>query len=160
MSDPTITEALDAGGATVTLSAVQVDNVRTVWRAAHPGEDDPPLSEALAAMLPHRSVLGGRILTGSFWADCPEIEREPEGRPVFKGTPVALASFFAVLAGDRTVADFLDAVPRHVTGEQVDAVLTWLVEQCGHRLVYVNDPADADPPPKERNLAADEEAER
>ncbi len=146
--------------ATVTLSAAQVDNVRTVWRAAHPGEADPPLSEALAAVLPHRSILGGRLLTGSFWADCPEIERGPEGRPVFQGTSVDLATLFSAFAGDWTAADFLDAVPRHVTGEQVDAVLTWLVEQCGHRLVYVNDPADADPPPKERNLAADEEAER
>lgn len=70
-------------------------------------------------------------MSADFWDDCPAVERGPDGRPLFDGTPIPLSALFGVLANDMTAADFLDAVPRHVTGEQVDAVLIWLIEQCG-----------------------------
>ena len=73
-------------------------------------------------------------MSADFWDDCPAVERGPNGRPVFEDTPIPLSALFTVLADDMTAADFLDTVPRHVTGEQVDAVLVWLIEQCGERV--------------------------
>ena len=73
-------------------------------------------------------------MSADFWDDCPAVERGPDGRPFFKGTPIPLATLFVFVANDMTAADFLDTVPRHVTGEQVDAVLVWLIERCGERV--------------------------
>ena len=66
--------------------------------------------------------------------DCLAVERGRDGRPLFEGTPIPLSALFGVLANDMTAADFLDAAPRHVIGEQVDAVLIRLVEQCCERV--------------------------
>ncbi len=70
-------------------------------------------------------------MSADVWDDCPAVERGRDGRPLFEGTPIRLSVLVGVLANDMTAVDFLDAVPRHVTGEQVDAVLIWLVERCG-----------------------------
>ena len=73
-------------------------------------------------------------MSAHVWDDCPAVERGRAGPPVFEGTPIPRSALFGVLANDMTAADFLDAVPRHVIGEQVDAVPIRLVEQCGERL--------------------------
>ena len=73
-------------------------------------------------------------MNADVWDDCLAVERGRSGRPVLEGTPVPLSALFGVLANDMTAADFLDAVPRHVIGEQVDAVPIRLVEQCCERV--------------------------
>ena len=57
--DQPLSAAIAGGGATVELSRAQLKNLRAAWRDGHPDGDDPSLSEALAAVLPHRPVRGG-----------------------------------------------------------------------------------------------------
>ena len=126
-----------AGGTRVPLEVVKFDRDERppFFQLGPPGSNDPEDWAAFTSgewNLAKRVLRDAGLLTGlDFWTDCPAIERDGIGQLVFEGTPIPLAALFTVLANDATAANFLDVVPRHFADEQVDAVLTWLIKQCG-----------------------------
>ena len=54
-------------------------------------------------------------MSADFWDGCPSVERGPDGRPLFEGTPIPVSVLFGVLANDMIAVDFPDAGPRHTS---------------------------------------------